>query len=258
MVSAARADGEACGLRARAGHVRHKALRVRDLGACPARPRRPLQGDGPQERLLPAADPRELHEEGGRPRRGLRPGAGVGDDRGQGGAGGAARHSSHLREHHLRLLQELDPELPRPAHPDKPVVQRAALGEGHPSLPEDRRVPLAGGPHRPRDRRGRARGDAADARRLPRLLLRGHGHPRPNRREEPVGAFRGGGRDLHLRGLDGRRARAAGGDQPRPRAELRPRLRHHLSRREPGQGPSLPDLVGLLHAHHRGFDPGPR
>ena len=38
---------------------------------------------------------------------------------------------------------------------------------------QDRGVPLAGGPHRPRDRRGGARGDAADARRLPGLLLRG-------------------------------------------------------------------------------------
>jgi len=54
---------------------------------------------------------------------------------GQGGARGAARHQADEREHHLRLLQELDPELPRPPHPHKPVVQRPALGEGHPPLP---------------------------------------------------------------------------------------------------------------------------
>ena len=57
----------------------------------------------------------------------------------------------NIREHHLRLLQEVGAELPRPAHPHQPVVQRPALGEGHPTVPQDRGVPLAGGPHGPRD-----------------------------------------------------------------------------------------------------------
>ena len=48
------------------------------------------------------------------------------------------------------------------------VVQRDALGKEHAPLPSHQRVPLAGGPHHPRHRRGGAGGDHAHARHLPR------------------------------------------------------------------------------------------
>ena len=58
------------------------------------------------------------------------------------------------RDHHRRRLPALDPELPRPAAADQPVGQCRALGDAHAAVPAHRRIPLAGGPHRPR-RRGR-------------------------------------------------------------------------------------------------------
>ena len=51
-----------------------QAVGLRDLGEHPARARRDVQGDGPQERLFPALHPEELPREGGRARRGLRQG----------------------------------------------------------------------------------------------------------------------------------------------------------------------------------------
>ena len=68
-----------------------------------------------------------------------------------------ADHPAHLRDDHLEHLQELDPELSRPAAAHQPVVQRRALGDAHPPVPAHGRVPLAGGPHRPRHRRPRPR-----------------------------------------------------------------------------------------------------
>ncbi len=65
--------------------------------------------------------------------------------------------------------------LARPAAQIQPVVLRHALGEDDPPVPAHGRVPLAGGSHRPRHRRGGAGGDDADAARLPRFL-----------REEPL------------------------------------------------------------------------
>src|SRR5215217_6821715 len=200
VVPATRPDGEAVRLRARARHFRPKALRVRHLGAHPGRPRRPFQGDRTPERVLPAPHPGELSQEGGRDRRGLRPRARVGDDGGAREARGTARRPANLREHHLRLLQRLGPELPGPPDPHQPVVQRDALGEGHPSVPAHRRVSLAGGAHRTRHRRGVARGGAADAGRLPQLLLRGARHPGSDGPQESLGALPWGARDLYLRG----------------------------------------------------------
>ena len=45
--------------------------------------------------------------------------------------------------------------LPRPAAAAEPVGQRRALGAAAAHLPAHHRVPLAGGPHRPRHARGR-------------------------------------------------------------------------------------------------------
>ena len=51
------------------------------------------------------------------------------------------------------LLRQVGPELPRPAAAAQPVGQRRALGAAAPPVPAHDRVPLAGGPHRPRHRR---------------------------------------------------------------------------------------------------------
>ena len=49
-------------------------------------------------------------------------------------------------------MAQVDPELPRPAAAAEPVGQRRALGAAAPPVPAHHRVPLAGGPHRPRHR----------------------------------------------------------------------------------------------------------
>ena len=54
------------------------------------------------------------------------------------------------------LLRQVGAELPRPAAAAEPVGQRRALGAAAPRVPAHDRVPLAGGPHRARDR-GRRR-----------------------------------------------------------------------------------------------------
>ncbi len=62
----------------------------------------------------------------------------------------------------------------------------------------------------------------------------------------------------HVRSDDVGRQGAADGHQPRPRAELRPGVRHHLSRR-PGRHPALLDhFVGRVDPHGRWADHGPR
>ena len=55
------------------------------------------------------------------------------------------------------MYAQMDPELPRLAGADQPMGQRRPLGNADAPVPADRRVPLAGGPHRPRHRRRRPR-----------------------------------------------------------------------------------------------------
>ena len=69
-----------------------------------------------------------------------------------GQAGRAADRAADLRDDHRRHLPALDQELSRPAAAHQPVGQRGALGDAHAAVPAHRRVPLAGGPHRPRRR----------------------------------------------------------------------------------------------------------
>ena len=79
----------------------------------------------------------------------------------------------------------------------------------HPPVPAHGRVPLAGGSHRPRHRRGGAGGDDADAARLPRLLReepRDSGLLRP---EERKGKVCRRARDVFRRGDDAGRQGAA-------------------------------------------------
>ena len=70
----------------------------------------------------------------------------------------------------------------------------------HPPVPAHHRVPLAGGPHRPRDRGGGAGRDAADAGGLPGLRWRTTGDPGDHRAEDRGREVRGRGRDLLHRG----------------------------------------------------------
>ena len=64
----------------------------------------------------------------------------------------AADHPPDVGDDHRRRVQPLDQVVPRPAAEAEPVGQRDALGDAHASLPAHLRVPLAGGPHRPRRR----------------------------------------------------------------------------------------------------------
>ena len=45
-----------------------------------------------------------------------------------------------LGDDHLCDVRQVDPELPRPAAADQPVVQRGALGDAHPAVPPHHRV----------------------------------------------------------------------------------------------------------------------
>ena len=135
----------------------HPAVRLRDLGADPARPRRALQGDRARERVLPAVHSREPPEEGGGARRGLRAAGRLGHPRRRRGARRAARvrptSEAIIGTMYAKWIQSWR-DLP---DPHQPVGERRALGEGHASVPAHDRVPLAGRAHRARDRRRGAR-----------------------------------------------------------------------------------------------------
>ncbi len=167
VVPRRRPGGRADGLRAGPRLHGHPAERLRDLGGAAGRPGPTIQGDGARERLLPPPHPPLLPREGGRARRGLRQGvrdrhALPAEDRGEGrrrhrrarsreSSGGGVHHPPDVRDDDLAHVREVDRLLARSADPHQPVGERDALGDAHASVPAHRRVPLAGGPHRPRD-----------------------------------------------------------------------------------------------------------
>ena len=191
-----------------------QAARVRHLGEDPRCPGHTLQGDGPQERLLPPVHPQELPAEGGRACGGVRARAGRGHPRGRQGAGGAVRGAPHQRDNYRALLRQVDQQLAGSAAADQPVGQRGALGAAHPHVPAHVRVPVAGGAHGPRLPRGGRGGDPAHARRVRRVRGGAHGHARAQGREDREREVRRGGAFLLHRGDDAERVRAAGGHQP--------------------------------------------
>ena len=130
---------------------------------------RRFKATGHVNAYFPLLHPGEPADEGGRARRGLRAAGRVGDPGRQRGARRAARRPADLRNDHRHDVRQVGAVLARPADPDQPVGERRSLGEGDAAVPAHHRVPLAGRPHRPRDRRGGAGRDAADARRLPGL-----------------------------------------------------------------------------------------
>ena len=234
------------------------AVRLCDLGAHPAAARRAAEGDRPRERLLPAVHPREPADEGSRARRGLRAGSGVGHARRQGEARGEARHPSDLRGHHRDDVRQVAPVLARSAHPHQPVGQRRPLGEGHAAVPADHGVPLAGRPHRARDR-GRSRGgDAEDPRRLQGVRRDRTRDAGDRGQEERRREVRGRGEDLLDRGADGRWPRAAGRHVAQPRSEFRQGVRDQVPGPRQGRAACLDHVVGRLDAPHRRADHGAR
>ncbi len=118
-----------------------------------------------------------VSEEGGGPRRGLRPSGRVGHPWRRRGPRGAAGGSSDQRDDHLLHVRRLDPLMARSPGEDQPVGQRGALGTSHPTVPAHHRVPLAGGPHLSSDRQRGSGGGRHDARLLPRAHRGMAGHP---------------------------------------------------------------------------------
>ena len=210
-----------------------------------------IKRTGHENMYFPLLIPEFVPAEGGPARRGLRPRGGLGDPGGAAGAGGAAGDPADQRDHHLLDVRGLDPQLPRPAGADQPVVQHPALGAAHPALPADHRVPLAGGPHLPREPRRGGRGGGPDARLLPRARRGVALHPGGAGAQDGVREVRG--RRVHAlhRGDDERRLGAPGGDLPPARAELHPRLRDQLQRPGERAPASLPDVVGTVDPDHR-------
>ena len=78
----------------------------------------------------------------------------------------AARRQADIGDDHRRDLCEVGAELSRPADPDQPMGKRRPLGNAAAHFSPHDRVPLAGRPHRARERSGSARGNEAHARRL--------------------------------------------------------------------------------------------
>ena len=183
-----------------------------------------IKATGARERVVPPVHPPELPAAGGRARRGLQPRAGGRHHRRRQGARGAGRGAAHQRDHLRRVHGEVGAELPRPAAAAEPVVQHRPLGAAAPPVAALHRVPLAGGPHRPRHRRGRGRLRAHDPpRRVPRLHGRRAGHARLHRAQDGQGALRRRHQHADLRGGDGRRQGPPDGHQPRARARTSPR-----------------------------------
>ena len=139
------------GLRAGQGLYDRPAQWIRHLGKDAAGSRRHVQGDGTSECLFPAVHSRELPSERSRTRGRIRSRSGRRDPRRRGEAGRAARDPSHIGNHYLEFLPQLDPVLSRPAAPHQSMVQRGAMGDANALVSPHDRVPLAGGPHGARD-----------------------------------------------------------------------------------------------------------
>ena len=105
-------------------------------------------------------------------------------------AGGALLHPPHLRDPVLRALRPHHPLPPGPAQAVQPVVLRPAVGEDLPPLPAPPGVPVAGGPHHARHRRGGHCGNPADVQHLRRLLRELPGHAGGEGPQDRQGACR--------------------------------------------------------------------
>ena len=111
-----------------------------------------IKATGHENVYFPLLVPASVLAQEGELVEGFAPEVGARHRGGREGAGRAARRPAHLRGDDLVDLRPLDRVLPRPAAALQPVGERRALGAAAAALPAHDRVPLAGGPYRPRDR----------------------------------------------------------------------------------------------------------
>ena len=207
-----------------AGMYRISARRIRDLGGAARRAGPAHQAHRRAQRLLPAVHPAKLYRQRGPARGGFLAGAGRGHAWRRQRAGGTADRASDLGNDHQLYVRAVDPFPSRPAANDQSMVQRGALGDAHADVPAHHRIPLAGGAYGPRHTGRGGGGDADDSGGLPHVLRGGFGNSADLGPQERGRAFCRRGRDLHYRGSDGRRARAAMRHLALPGAELRARV----------------------------------
>ena len=73
------------------------------------------------------------------------------------------RHSPNLRNSHVPILRQVDPQPPRLALTAKPVEFSCPVGvQKPPAIPSNTRIPLAGGPHCTSNRARRKRRSSRD------------------------------------------------------------------------------------------------
>ena len=258
MVPGRRRSGRAGRDRPGQGEHGHPTVGVRHLGAHAGRHGPADQGHRGPERLLPAVHPHELPGEGAAARRGVLARAGRGHPRRRRAAGRAPGGAADLRDGDQPPVRQVDPVPPRPAAADQPVGQRGPLGAAPAAVPAHHRVPLAGGPHRPRHLRGRPGRDDAGPGGVPGVHGGHPGRGRGDGGEVGRRAVRRRRPHLHARGPDARRQGPPDGDQPQPRPQLRPRLRHPVP---VGRGQARVrghHLLGQLHPDARRGDHDPR
>ena len=227
------------------------------MGGDPARSRPALQGHRARQRLFPAADPAVVSRQGGastsrasrwsarssrtrklregRRRQGLVPAGELEEPL-------VIRPTSetiigHMYAQWIQSYRDL-PVL------DQSVVQRHALGDAHAAVPAHRRVPVAGGAHRARDRGGGAGGDAAHARRLCGVRRGVPGDPGDQGREDRRRKIPRRGHHLLHRGADAGRQGAAGGHLAQPRAEFFAGVRHQVPRARSEAAARVDDVAG--------------
>ena len=136
-----------------AGHDGHPPLRLQHLGADPGRARQRIKATGAEQRLLPAVHPRESTStvrpstsRASAPSSPWSPTPAARSSRSRSSSGPTSETSS------ASYMAKWIHSLPRPAHAAQPVGQCRAVGDAAAAVPADHRVPVAGGPHRPRHR----------------------------------------------------------------------------------------------------------
>ena len=205
LVSRRRPQGRTGRLLAGQGLHGHPAVRLRHLGAHPARARRPLQGHRPRQRLLSAVHSREPADARGRARRRLCTAGRLGDQGRHRGPRGEAHRAADVGNDLRRDVPEVDSVVARSAGAHQPVGERRALGEGDAAVPADDRVPVAGRAHRARDGGGGAGRDAEDPRPLQGVLRERPRHAGGRRAEERQ-------REVCRRGAHATRSKRSMGD----------------------------------------------
>ena len=243
-----------------AGHDGHPAVRLRHLGADAGRVDGRIKAAGAENAYFPLFIPESYLRREADHVEGFSPELAVVTHARRQGARRAHRRAPHQRDGDRRVHGQVGPELPRPAPAAQQLEQRRAVGAAPPAVPAHHRVPVAGGPHRPRQPRGRRRlRHPHPARRVPDFMVDVLAMPVLVGRKTASERFAGRHQHDDVRGHDARRQGAADGHQPRAGAELRQGVRHHAtSTPKAATQLLLDDLVGLDDPHGRRADHGPR